>query len=271
MWYEGGRVYSNCNQSCRCSLGNSPPRASFCRCVCPGGSNLEGRVEVLVSGTWGTVCDDYWDIRDARVVCHQLGFLDAVSAEHRGRYPSGTGEWWACAWAVGPAGQCSVTSLAPPPGPIYLDDVACAGTEGSLLECQHLGLGIHNCQHFEDAGVVCTSEYPRLLSLPPSLPPSLSPSFPPSLLSLYSYRHTLHSHYTLTPSLSPSYSLHSPHPHTLTLTTPSLSPHPYSHNTPHTHHTLTLTTPSHSPHPHSHHTLILAALPIQTPHARLPT
>ena len=95
-----------------------------------GPDNATGRVEVYYNGTWGTVCDDYWDIDDARVVCKQLGFQDALGADTDAYYGEGT-------------------------GPILLDGVKCFGSESSIFSCRNNGLGNHACRHSEDAGVRC--------------------------------------------------------------------------------------------------------------------
>lgn len=38
-------------------------------------------------------------------------------------------------------------------GPILMDDVGCSGDEETLFNCRHSKS--HNCNHGEDAGVVC--------------------------------------------------------------------------------------------------------------------
>ena len=48
-------------------------------------------------------------------------------------------------------------------GPILLDNVQCSGNEQKLLDCSHLT--IHNCGHYEDAGVACPGEYQNELSI----------------------------------------------------------------------------------------------------------
>ena len=114
------------NYSMRIAIEGCPEDGSV-RLV-DGESDNRGRVEIFVQGRWGTVCDNFWSRADAEVVCRQLGYPGAQEAVSR----FGGGE-----------------------GPIHLDNLQCDGREANLLECQSAGIGGHNCDHDEDAGVIC--------------------------------------------------------------------------------------------------------------------
>ena len=36
----------------------------------------KGRIEVYHGGSWGSVCSDDFDLKDAVVICRTLGFMD---------------------------------------------------------------------------------------------------------------------------------------------------------------------------------------------------
>ena len=54
-----------------------------------GKSKQEGRVEVFYGGQWGTVCDDGWDLKEASIVCKELGFGRAREAPKHSKFGKG--------------------------------------------------------------------------------------------------------------------------------------------------------------------------------------
>ncbi|PIK48342.1 putative deleted in malignant brain tumors 1 protein-like [Apostichopus japonicus] len=99
------------------------------------GNRYAGRVEAFFAGQWGTICDVGWDIRDANVVCKQLGYGRATNVITGGLFGSGTGL-------------------------ILLSNVDCRGEESHLLDCVRSAIGIHDqeCDHSKDAGVQCSGK-----------------------------------------------------------------------------------------------------------------
>ncbi|XP_041372562.1 deleted in malignant brain tumors 1 protein-like [Gigantopelta aegis] len=110
------------------------------RLVNGSGIPTQGRVEIQINGTWGTVCDDQFDYRDAGVICLMMGFS---------RYG---------ARAVDDAGFGNGS------GPIFFDDLACRGNESHITDCPGNPIGDHNCHHNEDAGVICQTIHVRLVN-----------------------------------------------------------------------------------------------------------
>ena len=48
-------------------------------------------------------------------------------------------------------------------GPILIDELNCTGSESNLDQCDMRTFGETNCDHIEDAGVMCLSKYELLI------------------------------------------------------------------------------------------------------------
>ena len=53
-----------------------------------GPNTFSGTVLVYRGYGWGRICDDHWTMREANVVCRQLGMGHALEAHRRNRYGS---------------------------------------------------------------------------------------------------------------------------------------------------------------------------------------
>ncbi|KAM9051770.1 LOW QUALITY PROTEIN: scavenger receptor cysteine-rich domain-containing protein SCART1 [Megaptera novaeangliae] len=127
-------------EALNCSSTDSCPEEGALR-VRGGEDRCSGRVELWHAGSWGTVCDDSWDLADAEVVCRQLG----------------------CGWAVG---ALAGAAFGPGSGPVWLDEVGCRGREASLWGCPAEPWGRGDCGH-KEGGVRCSGDRGSL-TLPPA-------------------------------------------------------------------------------------------------------
>uniref|UniRef100_A0A1X7V0V9 SRCR domain-containing protein n=1 Tax=Amphimedon queenslandica TaxID=400682 RepID=A0A1X7V0V9_AMPQE len=89
-----------------------------------------GRVQVCVNNAWGTICDDFWDNKDASVVCRTLGYS-----------PYG-------ATAI-------INSFTESVWYVHINDLNCTGTEESLWDCPMNGINDYSCNNQDDSAVIC--------------------------------------------------------------------------------------------------------------------
>ena len=114
-----------------------------------------GRLEIFDAsagdnGQWKWVCDDGFGEKEAQVACGELGLPTSGAATWE--MPSG--------W-LNPQGSgfsvllemIIVTLLSDTPA--LLDDVDCDGEESKLIDCDHAGRGVSDCELSEAAGVTC--------------------------------------------------------------------------------------------------------------------
>ncbi|KAI5617423.1 neurotrypsin-like [Silurus asotus] len=111
-------AYCNCHQGAARLMG--------------GRTNKSGRLEVYLNGQWGTVCDTHLTDRDASVICRQLGHGEIGTALRHSYFGPGSGLF-------------------------HYERLGCRGNEKSLLDCRGRKFVSGDCNHGNEAGVVCAA------------------------------------------------------------------------------------------------------------------
>ena len=116
----------------------------------------EGRVELCLSGIWGTVADDGWDKNAARVVCNQLGYASECKFHYCLYYVFLVIALRVCCGFISYLDVIdyhnSFYGLGE--GAVHIEEISCQGDEPTLLNCSFITESTLEF-HFNDAGVRC--------------------------------------------------------------------------------------------------------------------
>ena len=95
-----------------------------------------GRVELLINGEWNTICSQGFGLKEANIICNQLG-LNGARRIKTGYYGAGSG------------------------GIVALRNRGCDGGESDILNCdlQSASTINLNCSHDQDVGIECLGVY----------------------------------------------------------------------------------------------------------------
>jgi deleted-in-malignant-brain-tumors protein 1 len=114
-----------------------------------------GRLEVCINNAWGTVCSQYWDIHDARVVCRELGFQQFYGKLSKFTL---TDTKISLKFILGFTVSTSSSNYAGiGSGPIFRYRTDCSGSESFFSQCnsvKYASAGT-SCNHYDDVTLQC--------------------------------------------------------------------------------------------------------------------